>query len=59
MYFILLFILLFIFIRWRLLYNIVVVFAIHWHESAMDLHVFYISYLKHSYMFNFIMLDLF
>ena len=21
-------------------YNIVVVFAIHWHESAMDLHVF-------------------
>ena len=23
-----------------LLYNIVVVFAIHWHESAMDLHVF-------------------
>ena len=22
------------------LYNIVVVFAIHWHESAMDLHVF-------------------
>ena len=31
----------FIFIHWRLLlYNIVVVFAIHWHESAMDLHVF-------------------
>ena len=31
----------FIFISWRLLlYNIVVVFAIHWHESAMDLHVF-------------------
>ena len=31
----------FIFICWRLLlYNIVVVFAIHWHESAMDLHVF-------------------
>ena len=31
----------FIFIRWRLItYNIVVVFAIHWHESAMDLHVF-------------------
>ena len=29
------------FISWRLLlYNIVVVFAIHWHESAMDLHVF-------------------
>ena len=23
-----------------LLYNIVVIFAIHWHESAMDLHVF-------------------
>ena len=23
-----------------LLYNIAVVFAIHWHESAMDLHVF-------------------
>ena len=22
------------------IYNIVVVFAIHWHESAMDLHVF-------------------
>ena len=31
----------FIFISWRvLLYNIVAVFAIHWHESAMDLHVF-------------------
>ena len=32
----------FIFISWRLylLYNIVVVFVIHWHESAMDLHVF-------------------
>ena len=30
-----------IFISWRLiLYNIVVVFAIHWHESTMDLHVF-------------------
>ena len=30
-----------IFISWRLIpYNIVVVFAIHWHESAMDLHVF-------------------
>ena len=27
-----------------LLYNIVVVFAIHWHESAMDLHVFPILY---------------
>ena len=36
-----LFIYLFIFISWRLLlYNIVVVFVIHWHESAMDLHVF-------------------
>ena len=31
----------FIFISWRLIiYNIVVVFAIHGHESAMDLHVF-------------------
>ena len=31
----------FIFISWRLLlYYIVVGFAIHWHESAMDLHVF-------------------
>ena len=31
----------FIFISWRLiLYNIVVVFVIYWHESAMDLHVF-------------------
>ena len=31
----------FIFISWRLItFNIVVVFAIHWHESAMDLHVF-------------------
>ena len=31
------------FISWRLitlLYSIVVVFAIHWHESAMDLYVF-------------------
>ena len=28
-------------IRWRLItYNIVVGFVIHWHESAMDLHVF-------------------
>ena len=34
----------FIFISWRLIYNIVVVFAIHWHESAMDLHVFPILY---------------
>ena len=24
----------------ELLYNIIVVFAIHWHESAMDLHAF-------------------
>ena len=30
----------FIFISWRLLYNIVVGFVIHWHESAMELHVF-------------------
>ena len=30
----------FIYISWRLLYNIVVVFAIYWHESATDLHVF-------------------
>ena len=31
----------FIFISWRLItYHIVVVFAIHWHESAMGLHVF-------------------
>ena len=31
----------FIFISWRLLlYTVVVVFAIHWHKSAMDLHVF-------------------
>ena len=27
----------FIFISWRLIYNIVMVFVIHWHESAMDL----------------------
>ena len=31
----------FTFIGWRLItYSIVVVFVIHWHESAMDLHVF-------------------
>ena len=30
----------FISISWRLIYNIVVGFFIHWHESAMDLHVF-------------------
>ena len=31
----------FIFISWRqLLYSIVVGFVIHWHESAMELHVF-------------------
>ena len=31
----------FIFISWRpITYNIVVVFVIHWHESAMELHVF-------------------
>ena len=31
---------LFLLVGGSLLYNIVVVFAIHWHESAMDLHVF-------------------
>ena len=31
---------LFILIGGELLYNIVVVFAIHWHESAMGVHVF-------------------
>ena len=31
---------LFILIGGSLLYNIVVVFAIHWHESAMGVHVF-------------------
>ena len=31
---------LFLLVGGYLLYNIVVVFAIHWHESAMDLHVF-------------------
>ena len=31
---------LFLLVGGLLLYNIVVVFAIHWHESAMDLHVF-------------------
>ena len=31
---------LFLLVEGYLLYNIVVVFAIHWHESAMDLHVF-------------------
>ena len=30
---------LFLLIGGELLYNIVVIFAIHWHESAMDLHV--------------------
>ena len=34
---------LFLLVGGWLLYNIVVVFAIHWHESAMDLHVFPIS----------------
>ena len=30
-----------IYFNWRLIvYNIVVVFAIHWHESAMGVHVF-------------------
>ena len=31
---------LFLLVGGELLYNIVVVFAIHWHESVMDLHVF-------------------
>ena len=31
---------LFLLIGGQLLYNIIVAFAIHWHESAMDLHVF-------------------
>ena len=31
---------LFILLEGKLLYNIVVVFAIHWHESAMGVHVF-------------------
>ena len=31
---------LFLLVGGYLLYSIVVVFAIHWHESAMDLHVF-------------------
>ena len=31
---------LFLLVGGSLLYSIVVVFAIHWHESAMDLHVF-------------------
>ena len=31
---------LFLLVGGQLLYNIIVVFAIHWHESAMDLHVF-------------------
>ena len=31
---------LFLLVGDQLLYNIVVVFVIHWHESAMDLHVF-------------------
>ena len=30
----------FLLVGGQLVYNIVVVFAIHWHESAMDLHVF-------------------
>ena len=36
----LLFLIYFLLVRGYLLYNIVVVFVIHWHESAMDLHVF-------------------
>ena len=31
---------LFLLVGGQLFYNIIVVFAIHWHESAMDLHVF-------------------
>ena len=31
---------LFLLVGGLLLYNIVVVFAIHWRESAMDLHLF-------------------
>ena len=31
---------LFLLVGWLLIYNIVVVFVIHWHESAMDLHEF-------------------
>ena len=31
---------LFLLVGGQLLYNIVVVFVIHWHESAMDLHIF-------------------
>ena len=34
------FFLLFLLVGGQLLYNIVVVFVIHWQESAMDLHVF-------------------
>ena len=34
---------LFLLVGGKLLYNIVVVFVIHWHESAMDLQVFPIS----------------
>ena len=39
-YTLLLFFHLFLLVGGELLYSIVVVFAIHWHESAMDLHVF-------------------
>ena len=35
---------LFLLVGGWLLYNIVAVFVIHWHESAMDLHVFLPSY---------------
>ena len=37
------FILFFLLVGGELLYNIVVVFVIHWYESAMDIHVFPIS----------------
>ena len=40
LFLLLLFFHLFLLVGGELLYNIVVVFAIHWHESAMDLHVF-------------------
>ena len=39
---------LFLLVGGYLLYNIVVVFVIHWHESAMDLHVFRIHQNNYS-----------
>ena len=38
---------LFLLVGGQLLYNIVVGFVIHWHESAMDLHVFPIPIPSH------------